>query len=230
METFAVFARRHGKVDEVRRVAESMGFRYDPADPDVVISVGGDGTFLYAERQTPGVPKLLVRDSLVCYKCHNEPLDQVLQLIREGDFRLMESPKLRVRCGAWKHLAANDVVVRNSDPRHALRFRLARDKREAGDTLIGDGIVAATPFGSTGYFRSVSRHTVAGGFGVAFNNLTEPREPLQLGVDTTVHIEIVRGTARVAVDNHDDTKRAGRGASVEIGVAEDHRVRLMGHT
>jgi NAD+ kinase len=229
METFAVTAKNEEKAREVRDTARPFGFDYAPDSPDFVVSVGGDGTFLISERRRPGVPKLLVRDSLICYKCHDEPLEEMLQIIREGGWRIVEMMKLRGRAQDWSALAVNEIVVRNVDPRHALRFHLTIDGEPVGETLIGDGIIVSTPFGSTGYYRSVARETFSEGIGVAFNNLTEPREPLNLGEDAEIALDIVRGTAHLSADNHPDVAQYGEGTRVVVRKASGETARLVGH-
>ncbi len=175
METFWVYARNEEKVPEVRESAEAMGFRADRQDPDFIISLGGDGTFLICERECPGVPKLPVRDSLICFKCHDEPLEAALRMIRRGEARVIERIKLEAAFGERRMPAANDVVVRNKDPRHALRFRLTINGKPLEELLIGDGVVVATPFGATGYFNSVTGETFQEGIGLALNNPTAGR-------------------------------------------------------
>mgnify|MGYP006301697115 CR=1 FL=1 len=229
MESFAVTAKNEEKAQEVKDTARPLGFVHDPESPDFIVSVGGDGTFLISERKMPGVPKLLVRDSLICYKCHDEPLEEMLQIIREGGWRIVEMMKLRGRAQDWSALAVNEIVVRNVDPRHALRFHLKIDGERVGETLIGDGIIVSTPFGSTGYYRSVARETFSEGIGVAFNNLTEHRDPLNLGEEAEIALEIIRGTAHLSADNHPDVAEFGAGTRVRVGREPGEKARLVGH-
>ncbi len=55
------------------------------------------------------------------------------------------------------------------------------------------------PFGSTGYYRSATGAHLDEGFGVAFNNLTDPRGPLRLPEGAEIVLEIERGQARGAL-------------------------------
>lgn len=204
LETYRVFAKNPDRMPAVRRIAERMGFEFDEDAPDFIVSLGGDGTFLICERRFPGVPKLLVRDSLICFKCCDEPMEELLRMVRRGDGLVEEIMKLRVEAGGERRTATNDAVVRNRDPRHALRFKLQVNGEAVDDLLIGDGIVVATPFGSTGYYSSVTGGTFERGIGVAFNNLTEPRGPLHLDDGAEVTLRVVRGEPYLAVDNHPD--------------------------
>ena len=227
-ERYCINAKNPEKAGQVRGIAQSKGFVYDENEPDFMITLGGDGTFLIAERERPGLPKLLVRDSLICFKCHDEPLDEMLDLLRNGQGSIVEFMKLRAVAGDREKIATNDIVIRNSDPRHALRFRL-RTNGDAGDELfIGDGIVAATVFGSTGYFRSVTRQTVKQGFGVGFNNITEAHDPLSLPEGGRVELEVVRQDAHLLGDNDPEMFVVKEGERVVIEQA-DEMARLVGH-
>lgn len=228
MERYAVFAKNPDKTERVHRIASSKGFIRDDESPDFIISLGGDGTFLIAERKMPGVPKLLVRDSLICFKCHDESLEEMLDMMNAGRTSIVDLPKLRARTGNKNRTAVNDIVVRNRDPRHALRFRLLVDGEPVDDVLIGDGIIVATPFGSTGYYRSVTRSRLQNGIGVAFNNLTKSREPLHLDDDGRIEMTIVRSQATLSSDNHPDVDMLEEGDTVVVSAA-DEVARMVGH-
>ena len=62
--------------------------RFISDKPDVVVAVGGDGTFLAAERYYPGTPKLLVRDGSICNKCDWDNLDEGLKRLLESKFSI----------------------------------------------------------------------------------------------------------------------------------------------
>ena len=228
MERYGVFAKNPEKTDKVHRTASSKGFVHDEENPDFIISLGGDGTFLIAEREMPGVPKLLVRDSLICFKCHDESLEEMLDMMQEGRGQIVTLPKLKASANGGSRTAVNDVVVRNRDPRRALRFRLSVDGEPVDDVLIGDGVIVATPFGSTGYYRSVTRSRLQEGIGVAFNNLTTGKKPLHLDGDARIEMTIVRSQATLSSDNHPDVDMLEEGDTVVVSAA-DEVARMVGH-
>ncbi len=228
MERFDIFAKNEERAEDLRNRMTGRGFVHDQNDPEFMVSLGGDGTFLRAERRFPGLPKLCVRDSLVCFKCHDEPVGEMLEMITNVQYRIHEVMKLRASTAEMEFQATNDITIRNADPRRAIRFRLTVNGEEVGETLIGDGIVAATPFGSTGYYRSVTGSSFEEGLGIAFNNLTEPRQPLRLGTDAEVRIEIVRGSAHLTTDNASLLGLFEQGDAITIGKS-DEVARLVGH-
>ncbi|MBI4035581.1 hypothetical protein HY383_01405 [Candidatus Daviesbacteria bacterium] len=180
----------------IQGLVTGLGFTIVTSNPEVIISYGGDGTLLSCEREYPGIPKLPIRNSLVCNKCLNHEDKYVLERLIKGRLKLTEQKKLETTLLYKTFHALNDFVIRNSDPVHTIRFRI-----NEGKLLIGDGIVVATPFGSTGYFKSVTRKTFIRGFGVAFNNITVATSPLLLKENDEVTFNLVRGKATLSYDN-----------------------------
>ncbi len=197
----AVFGKTPESKHDLLKAVKKAGFVYNEKNPDIVISYGGDGTFLWAERKYPGVTKALFRYSKICKKCHNLPIDHALALIRKKKYRVIAHTKLEANIGKTLMLAANDIVVRNALPTHAVRFTLQINGRQLDGEFIGDGIVVATPFGSTAYFHSITQKTFAKGIGIAFNNTTTAHKPLFLPEKTRITLTITRGEAFAVADN-----------------------------
>lgn len=65
MKIFSVSAKLPKLALSLRQKAETFGLVYDDRNPDFMITLGGDGTFILAESAFPGLPKLPVRDSLI---------------------------------------------------------------------------------------------------------------------------------------------------------------------
>jgi NAD+ kinase len=197
----AVFGKTPESKQQLLTAAKKAGFTYDEREPDIVISYGGDGTFLRAERKYPGIVKALFRYSNICKKCHNLPIDHALALIKKKKYKVSTFSKLEARVGKSLLTAANDVVIRNAMPTHAIRFTLEINGKQVNDEFIGDGIVAATPFGSTAYFNSITRKTFSKGIGIAFNNTTKARKHLFLPENARITLTITRGEAFAVADN-----------------------------
>lgn len=182
---------------------------------DLIISYGGDGTLLSSEREYPGIPKLPIRNSQVCIKCASHDDKVVLEKLLNGKLKLQEHQKLQTTFLYKTFYALNDFVVRNSDPVHTIRFRVNEDK-----LLIGDGIVVTTPFGSSGYFKSITRQTFKKGFGVAFNNTTKETVPLLLKENDEVSFNLVRGKATLSFDNSPEIFTLDEGSQLQFKVSD----------
>jgi NAD kinase len=124
--------------------------------------------------------------------------------------------KLRATVGGKTLEALNDIVVHNADPRHAIRYGVIADGRNIHDEVIGDGIVCATPLGSTGYYRSITDSVFEAGIGLAFNNSTEQTDHMVLADTSTITIAITRGPALCYADNQEESLPLAAGDCVTI--------------
>ncbi len=187
---------------KIEKLAKELEFKLVTKNPEVIITYGGDGTLLLAERKYPSIPKLPLRNSQVCKKCSDHDDKVVLQRLLDGKLKLKEHKKLHTKTFEGKELfALNDFVIRNSDPVHTIRFRTSKTGNKL---LIGDGLVISTPFGSTGYFKSITGQTFDKGLAVAFNNTTEKTSPLFLKDGDSITFKLIRGKATLSFDNNPD--------------------------
>ena len=131
------------------------------SDTDAVVVLGGDGTFLRAARSVAdlGLPILGINLGKVGFlsKAEHQDLAAVLAQLKAGDYELEPRLMLEARVvpgsgGApgETYIALNEAaIVRGA---HARVMRLVVD---VGDsrvaTYVCDGVVVASPTGSTGY-------------------------------------------------------------------------------
>ena len=135
---------------------------------DALVVLGGDGTFLRAARAVADVdvPLLGINLGKVGFlsKAEAGELDAVLGLIVAGDYRLEERMAIEARIlrhggpqtadggapTAERLVALNDVVVARGALARVCRLDVAIDDTHLA-TFIADGLVVASPTGSTGY-------------------------------------------------------------------------------
>lgn len=130
---------------------------------DALVVLGGDGTFLRAARAVADidVPLLGVNLGKVGFlsKAEAGELDAVLALIAAGDYRLEERMAIEARIlrrgvaltsGGDGLVALNDIVVARGALARVCRLDVAIDGTHLA-TFIADGLVIASPTGSTGY-------------------------------------------------------------------------------
>jgi NAD kinase len=207
---------RGSKKQKILSLAERAGLNIDADNPDVVISYGGDGAIMKAVFAHPDVPILALRGSRICKKCVAISTDKALENLRNKNYKVENSLKLEANCGGKTLYAMDSVVVHNADPRHAIRYRVFLNGRDLGHEVIGDGVVIATPFGATGYYRSITDSYFEVGIGLAFNNSTEQADHIVLASDTEIKIQIVRGPAEVYADNQKEFIQMDDGEEVVI--------------
>ena len=183
VKRIAIVAKRKSVRSRTGRTLKRFGYRVVDKRPDLVVSIGGDGTYLHAERVFPNVPKLLIRDSNLCLKCNDESLRVLLNACAAGTFKRRGFLKLegvieKGHARTGPRVAANDVVVRNREQTQAIRFAVKVDGKDLDGTMIGDGIVIATPFGSEAYYKTITGMGFQKGLGTAF---TTTLSPLRMG-------------------------------------------------
>jgi NAD+ kinase len=118
-----------------------------PTDTDLALVLGGDGTILTALREFAGtgVPVFAINYGAIGFLATIEPweLEEGLRRALRGEFDLMAMPGLIAETADGDRLAVNDVSLHRR-----------QDGRVAGEQLGEvrcDGLVVATPAGSTGY-------------------------------------------------------------------------------
>ena len=208
-----VFSVNKKLVNEYRKTIKKY-FAYNEKKPGIVVSLGGDGTFLMAERKYPGVPKLLIRDSNVCNKCDWGSLEPILNRLRTKRYRTVNYMKLVATAKGKRKVCVNEVTIRNKKQTHAIRFSVLIGRKKY--RLIGDGVVIATPFGSTGYFYSITKRSFKRGIGIAFNNVTKKMNPVILPDNEKIIVKIQRGPALLSCDNGEDMISLSDGDPIRI--------------
>jgi NAD+ kinase len=134
--------------------AEGLELVEDGDRPDVCVVLGGDGSILYALRRFANteVPVFGINFGTIGFLAavERDQLDEGLQRAFSGDFEVVDLPALRVDLPVDPPLAFNDVsFVRRPHGRVAMLSYSIGDE-EVGNVRC-DGLVAATPAGSTGY-------------------------------------------------------------------------------
>lgn len=132
--------------------------------PDAIISLGGDGTILrgvqYAARC--GVPLLGVNLGRKGFLAEIEPqgLEDALRRLIAGEYTLDERPLLQASFQGKRWLALNDVVVSRGGYARLIGVTTLVDGETAG-RYLADGVIVATPTGSTGYSLSAGGPVVS---------------------------------------------------------------------
>jgi NAD+ kinase len=126
----------------------------DGERPDVCVVLGGDGSILYALRRFAGteVPVFGINYGTIGFLAavEREHLEEGLQRAFGGDFVSLDMPALRVELAVEMPLALNDVSFNRRPDGRVAELSYAIGDEEVGNVRC-DGLVAATPAGSTGY-------------------------------------------------------------------------------
>lgn len=196
-------------------ILNMFGYDIDNNKPDFVITYGGDGTVLFSERRYPGIPKITIRAGSVGFKCmySEDDLEDVLIKIDKGEYTLKEEIKLETTFQGRKYLSLNEVQLHNSSPIKAVRFSVYIEDEILFENVIGDGVVIATPFGSSAYYSSVGGKKFESGIGIALNNpYNVKNEPVVIdeGFDYNITIKVLRDDGLLLFDNDDNMIKIDR--------------------
>ena len=200
---------------------------------DVILVLGGDGTLLSAAHmpQIENVPILAINIGTLGFLT-DASLDELyptLESFLMGDYRIEHRMMLEVVVNRqafpqpFRAFALNDVVIR-----HYTRL-IELDAYVDGELFIpynADGLIIATPSGSTGYSLSCAGTIVAPQLEailltpIAPHSLTVRPFVAQGGAEITVKMRAAYQSVDVFVDGQRETHSLTAGAVIEVKKAE----------
>ncbi len=208
---------KHGVTDGTR----------DPADADIVLVLGGDGTMLRALDRFlgSGIPVIGVNFGRVGFltTMPAEELEAGLVRVFAGDYGVLELPSLEVESAAGSWRAVNDVVATSS----TLGRMVELEWRIGGEGLGAqhcDGLICATPSGSTAYNLSNGGPVLVWGLEAMVVTFVAPHSlsARPIVVPPDLDLRVVNRTldvdVEVLVDGHGVTElQAGGEVRVRLG-------------
>jgi NAD+ kinase len=137
-----------------RAVVDALERVPDGERPDVCLVLGGDGSILYALRRfaNTGVPVFGINFGTIGFLAavERDDLQAGLQRAFSGDYDVLDLPALGVDLPIEHPVALNDVSFVRRPHGRVAELSYAIGGEEVGNVRC-DGLVAATPAGSTGY-------------------------------------------------------------------------------
>jgi NAD+ kinase len=126
----------------------------NPAEADLVVVLGGDGTMLRALRRLLGttIPAVGVNFGSVGFltTIPEAELEPGLRRVFAGEYQVFDLPTLEARAGDDRRHAVNDVVATSSTLGRMIELSWSVGGEALG-SLRCDGLICATPSGSTAY-------------------------------------------------------------------------------
>jgi NAD+ kinase len=139
---------------EVEKFGLPPGATDGPDAADLVLVLGGDGTILTALREyaNTGTPVFAVNYGAIGFLATVEPweLDDGVRRALRGEFDVMELPGLLAAAAVGDRLAINDVSFHRRQNGRVAELAYSVEGEQLGEVRC-DGLVVATPAGSTGY-------------------------------------------------------------------------------
>lgn len=216
------------------------GTKYKKAElkegTDCAVILGGDGTFLHGAKALSrgGIPIMGINLGNLGFLTAAEQQDteKAVRQLAAGEYVIEKRTLLSADCVERKdasHKALNDVVIARSGFSRLIRLRLSVNGQVVQD-YQGDGVIIATPTGSTGYSLSAGGPVVSP---VAKTLVITPicphmlsARPLVVSEDDRITVEVLKSSrsmeqeAFVTVDG-DEVAGLAVGEHVNIVKADD---------
>ena len=189
--------------------AEALGFGVTVVGAaDVIVALGGDGTFLRSVHEFPGIPVLGLNLGGLGYLSSVEEKDfeTALRKLAAGQYRVSERCMIEVN---GRFAALNDIVITREMSGHSALLELQADGKPV-TRYMADGLIFATPTGSTAYSLAAGGPVLMPDSG---SMVVTPMNPHALGVRPLV----VRDTVRFTVTARSRTS----GNHMKVGVYSD---------
>ena len=201
---------------------------------DLVITVGGDGTFLRTSHHLVKTPILAVSsgaryNEAFFSRASRNDFSHKLKLILQGRFRMAKLARLQVSINGRKIplLAVNEVFIGNKLPYHTSRYEL--DIGNHSEFQKSSGILITTKKGSTGWAKSAAKKKLSipnGGFGYVVREsysgrLTKPTLVYgSLSGEKKIRIKSRDYNGIVVVDSYEKEFSFLDGDRLEVGVSK----------
>jgi len=164
---FAIQSRRDSQSNELMELAKSylidFGLQFDEEQPEIVLSIGGDGTILHAfHRYAHRLDKTAfvgIHTGHLGFYADWKPseLEKLVLSIAKKEFNVVEYPLLEVQVHRHNSesstfLALNEATIKSPDVTLVMDVELNGEHFEC---FRGDGLCISTPSGSTAYNKAL---------------------------------------------------------------------------
>jgi NAD+ kinase len=220
-----------GALERLRAVAERSGVELvDGEDVDIAIVLGGDGTMLRALGRFlgTGVPVIGVNYGRIGFltAIPADRLEEGIGRVFGGEYDTVALSTLEAKVNGTTTVAVNDVVVAGGTLGRMVEIGYAIGGEDLGHQPC-DGLICATPTGSTAYNLSNGGPVLVWGLEAMVLTFVAPHalviRPLVVprGPDVTIANLTTERAATVLVDGHPVGKLAS-GEQVSVRVGDQH--------
>jgi NAD+ kinase len=210
--------------------ADKHGRDAGQGDGELTIVLGGDGTMLRALQGslTTRAPVVGVNFGSIGFltTIPADELESGLARVFSGDYRVIELPTLEAEVGRERHVAVNDVVAASSVIGRMVHLAWGIGGEELGVRPC-DGIICATPSGSTAYNLSNGGPVLVWGIDAMAVTFIAPHalDARPLVVPRSRELAVENRTEDIAVTVLADGRPAGElahGERVVVRLGEQH--------
>ena len=201
-----------GKQKGVREFYDDLlmnGIEDDYHNPEIILVLGGDGTMLGAQRQyyKRDIPFLGIGFGDINFLLHRQikqPV-QVAIALRKRNWKYFLAGGLRAYIdtdiGRQNGIAFNDVYIKSANPTGVVRLQINTNEHQ-NKVVRGDGLIIASPQGSTAYNRTAGGTILPIGSGLwAVTGICTSEKFNTAVSQQRIDIKILRGPAIAVTDN-----------------------------
>ena len=185
---------------------------------DIAISFGGDGTLLRTASRvgSKNIPILGINAGRLGFltATSNEDIDNTIGKIHDGDFDIEQRTLIKASTNGCElksyPYALNEIAIMKHDSSSMMTLKATLNGRDT-ITYQADGLIVATPTGSTGYSLSVGGPIIAPEAGVLTLTPIAPHSlsarPIVVGDNTTIEISVSSrsGNYLIAIDGRNES-------------------------
>ncbi|HFB99765.1 MAG TPA: NAD(+)/NADH kinase, partial [Phaeodactylibacter sp.] len=201
-----------GKQKGVREFYDELlmnGLEEDYYNPEIILVLGGDGTMLSAQRQyyKRNIPFLGIGFGDINFLLHRQIKQpaQLAMVLRKRNWKRLLTGGLRAYIdtdiGRQNGIAFNDVYIKSANPAGMVRLQVNTNEYQ-NKMVRGDGLIIASPQGSTAYNRTAGGTILPIGSGLwAVTGICTSEKFNTAVSQQQIDIDILRGPAIAVTDN-----------------------------
>ncbi len=208
-------------------------FKENQFTADAIISIGGDGTFLRTASKSveKGIPLIGINTGRLGFMAdiNIDNTKEALQLIHNGEYTIQQRSMLELKMAgipdSCPRYALNDIAILKHDVSSMISIR-ASVNNEQLVTYMADGLVVATPTGSTAYSLSVGGPIVSPETDIITLTPVAPHSltmrPLVLSNNQTINLSVNSRSHSFLVSIDGNSFSCAEGTCIEIKKAPFH--------
>lgn len=208
-------------------------FKENNFNADAIISIGGDGTFLRTASRTiqKGLPIIGINTGRLGFMADisTDNIEKALKLIHDGKYTIQKRTLLEILMDNMptdcSRYALNDIAVLKHDMSSMINIK-AEVNREQLVTYMADGLVVATPTGSTAYSLSIGGPIIFPTTNIITLTPVAPHSltmrPLVLQDDQVINLSVTSRSHSFLVSIDGNSFSCPEGTSIEIKKAPFH--------
>lgn len=202
------------------------------AESDMLVSIGGDGTLISVARRSYGYGKPILGINMgrlgFLTDVQQDEVEGFIASLQRGDYRLesrlMLEGELALERGVERFFAFNEMIIMRR-PISGMVHVKASISGEPFNTYFGDGLIIATPTGSTAYNISAGGPVV---YPYSKNMILTPicahsltQRPLVLPSEFEIELEMLEGELASLVIDGQEIMDFAHGSVLKVKMAEN---------